>query len=73
MGRHAGRSGLAAEVGEVAAHGLPATATALARGVPPLAVRNWLGHAILAATERYYRPAASDAGSPAVRVSYPKT
>ncbi len=73
--RHAERSGLAAEVGEVGAHALRATAaaTALAGGVPALAVRDWLGHASLTATERYYRPAASDERTPAVRVSYPKT
>ena len=71
---HAERSGLAAEVEGIGAHALRATAaaTALGRGVPPLAVRDWLGHASVTATTEYYRPAASDRGGPSVRVSYPK-
>lgn len=71
---HAERSGLAAEVEGIGAHALRATAaaTALGRGVPPLAVRDWLGHASVTATTRYYRPAASEGDGPVVRVSYPK-
>ena len=72
--RHAERSGLAEEVEGVGAHALRATAaaTALGRGAPPVAVRDWLGHASLTATARYYRPAARDGDGPSVRVSYPK-
>ena len=59
---HAGRSGLAAEVEGISAHALRATAaaTALGRGAPPVAVRDWLGHESVATTARYFRPAATD-------------
>ena len=69
---HAERSGLAAEVEGIGAHALRATAaaTALGRGAPPRAVRDWLGHRSLAATAQYFRPAAPEGESPAVRVSY---
>lgn len=41
-------------------------------GAPPRAVRDWLGHESLATTAQYFRPAAPEGESPAVRVSYPK-
>ena len=71
---HAEGSGLAAEAGDIGAHALRATAaaTALGRGVPPRAVRDWLGHASLTATVEYFRAAAPEGESAAVRVSYPK-
>ncbi len=70
---HADRSGLAREVEGLCAHSLRATAaaTALREGARPEAVRDWLGHAGLAATLRYYRPPASDLIDPALRISYP--
>ena len=71
---HAEGSGLAAEVEGIGAHALRATAaaTALGRGAPPRAVRDWLGQESLATTAQYFRPAAPEGESPAVRVSYPK-
>ncbi len=71
---HAERSGLAAEVGGISAHALRATAaaTALGRGAPPGAVRDWLGHESVATTAQYFRPAATESEGSAVRVSYPK-
>ena len=69
---HAEGSGLAAEVEGIGAHALRATAaaTALGRGAPLGAVRDWLGHRSLTATARYARAAAGE--RPAVRVSYPE-
>lgn len=71
---HAEGSGLAAEVEGIGAHALRATAaaTALARGAPAGAVRDWLGHRSLTSTARYFRAAADEGESPAVEVSYPK-
>lgn len=71
---HAEGSGLAAEVEGIGAHALRATAaaTALGRGTPPGAVRDWLGHASLATTAQYCGAAAEDEESASVRVSYPK-
>lgn len=71
---HAERSGLAEEVEGMAAHALraTATATALGWGVPPLAMRGWLGHASLTATAQCCRPVASDGDGLDVRVSCPK-
>lgn len=71
---HAERSGLAQEVEGLCAHSLRATAaaTALHDGARPEAVRDWLGHATLAATLLYYRLPASDRIDPAFRISYPK-
>ena len=70
---HAARSGLADEVKGLRAHSLRATAasTALREGARPEAVRDWLGHASLAATALYYRFPASEKTSPGLRVSYP--
>ena len=70
---HAARSGLAEEVKGLRAHSLRATAasTALRAGARPEAVRDWLGHAILAATALYYRLPASERISPTLRISYP--
>ena len=70
---HADRAGLTREVEGLCAHSLRATAaaTALREGARPEAVRDWLGHADLAATLRYYRPPASDRIAPALRISYP--
>ena len=70
---HAEGSGLGAAVKGISAHALRATAaaTALGRGAPAGAVRDWLGHASLATTARYYR-AAERGESAAVLVSYPK-
>ncbi len=70
---HAGRAGLTREVEGLCAHSLRATAaaTALREGARPEAVRDWLGHASLAATVRYYRPPASERIDPALRISYP--
>ncbi|MCY4548092.1 MAG: tyrosine-type recombinase/integrase [Defluviicoccus sp.] len=67
------RSGLAEEVKGLRAHSLRATAasTALREGARPEAVRDWLGHASLAATALYYRFPASDRMSPGLRISYP--
>ncbi len=71
---HADRAGLTCEVEGLCAHSLRATAaaTALHDGARPEAVRDWLGHANLAATLRYYRAPASDSISPTFRISYPK-
>ena len=71
---HAEGSGLAAEVGVIGAYTLRATAaaTALGRGAPPGAVRDWLGHASLATTAQYFLAAADEGESAAVQVSYPK-
>ena len=70
---YAARSGLAEDVKGLCAHSLRATAasTALRAGAPPVAVRDWLGHASLAATALYYRSPASDRVSPGLRISYP--
>ncbi len=70
---HASRAGLTREVEGLCAHSLRATAaaTALREGARPEAVRDWLGHAGLAATLRYYRPPASECIAPALRISYP--
>lgn len=70
---YATRSGLAEEVKGLRAHSLRATAasTALHAGARPEAVRDWLGHASLAATALYYRYPASDRVSPGLRISYP--
>ncbi len=70
---YAARSGLAEEVKGLRAHSLRATAasTALRAGARPEAVRDWLGHASLAATALYYRFPASDRMSPGLRISYP--
>ena len=70
---HADRAGLTREVEGLCAHSLRATAaaTALREGARPEAVRDWLGHAGLAATLRYFRPPASDRIAPALRISYP--
>ena len=70
---YAARSGLAREVKGLRAHSLRATAasTALREGARPEAVRDWLGHASLAATALYYRYPASDRMSPTLRISYP--
>ncbi|MYE58112.1 MAG: tyrosine-type recombinase/integrase [Alphaproteobacteria bacterium] len=71
---HADRSGLTREVEGLCAHSLRATAaaTALHDGARPEAVRDWLGHANIAATLLYYRLPASDRIDPAFRISYPK-
>ncbi len=71
---HADRSGLTREVEGLCAHSLRATAaaTALHDGARPEAVRDWLGHANLAATLLYYRAPASDRIDPTFRISYPK-
>ena len=70
---HAARSGLAEEVKGLRVHSLRATAasTALREGARPEAVRDWLGHASLAATALYYRFPASERTSPTLRISYP--
>ena len=70
---YASRSGLAEEVKGLRAHSLRATAasTALRAGARPEAVRDWLGHASLAATALYYRFPASERTSPGLRISYP--
>ena len=70
---YAARSGLAREVKGLRAHSLRATAasTALREGARPETVRDWLGHASLAATALYYRYPASDRMSPTLRISYP--
>ena len=70
---YAARSGLAEEVKGLCAHSLRATAaaTALHAGARPEAVRDWLGHASLAATALYFRFPASDRVSPGLRISYP--
>ena len=70
---HADRAGLMREVEGLCAHSLRATAaaTALRKGARPEAVRDWLGHASLAATLLYYRPPASDRIDPTLRISYP--
>ena len=70
---YASRSGLAEEVKGLRAHSLRATAasTALRAGARPEAVRDWLGHASLAATALYYRFPASEGTSPGLRISYP--
>lgn len=70
---HAARSGLAEEVKGLRVHSLRATAasTALREGARPEAVRDWLGHASLAATALYYRFPASERTSPGLRISYP--
>ena len=70
---HAARSGLAEEVKGLCAHSLRATAasTALHAGARPEAVRDWLGHASLAATALYYRLPASDNMNPSLLISYP--
>ena len=68
------RSGLAGEVKGLRPHSLRATAaaTALRKGARPEAVRDWLGHASLAATALYYRLPASDLISPTLRIDYPE-
>ena len=70
---YAARSGLAEEVKGLCAHSLRATAasTALRAGARPEKVRDWLGHASLAATALYYRIPASDGMSPSLLISYP--
>lgn len=70
---YAARSGLAEEVKGLCAHSLRATAasTALRAGARPEKVRDWLGHASLAATALYYRLPVSDSMSPMLRISYP--
>ena len=70
---HADRAGLTREVAGLCAHSLRATAaaTALREGARPEAVRDWLGHASLAATLLYYRLPASDRIDPTFRISYP--
>ena len=70
---HADRAGLTREVEGLCAHSLRATAaaTALREGARPEAVRDWLGHASLAATLLYYRLPASEGIDPALRISYP--
>ena len=70
---YATRSGLSDEVKGLRAHSLRATAasTALREGARPEAVRDWLGHASLAATALYYRFPASEGTSPGLRISYP--
>ena len=70
---YAARSGLAEEVKGLRVHSLRATAasTALREGARPEAVRDWLGHASLAATALYYRFPASERTSPGLRISYP--
>ena len=72
--RHAERSVLVAEVEGLGPHALRATAaaSALGWGVPPLAMRGWLGHASLTATAQCCRPVASDGDDLDVRVSCPK-
>ena len=70
---YAARSGLAGEVKGLRPHSLRATAaaTALRKGARPEAVRDWLGHASLAATALYYRLPASDLISRTLRIDYP--
>ncbi len=70
---HADRAGLTREVEGLCAHSLRATAaaTALREGARPEAVRDWLGHASLAATLLYYRLPASEGIDPTLRISYP--
>ena len=70
---HADRSGLTREVEGLCALSLRATAaaTALREGARPEAVRDWLGHASLAATLLYYRLPASEGIDPTFRISYP--